>query len=115
MIREDVKTYIGVAGDAFDDVIDQLIVGAIGTLKTLCNRTFNTTTTDPHTGAVTIIENDFGDDIKLVLLEMVSEEFRRRKSQGIDSEGIGAARIDWSTVMTERHKRVIAANRYYNV
>ncbi len=54
-------------------------------------------------------------NLEQLAYQMASEEYRRRKSYGVKSESIGAARIDWSKELTAAQRAVIGRYKSINV
>jgi hypothetical protein len=55
------------------------------------------------------------DDLKLLALELVGRLFNQRKAQGIKSESMGSAKLDWSSDLTEDQKMIIGNYRKIRV
>lgn len=54
-------------------------------------------------------------DIALLALELVGRVFNARKAQGMKSESLGSARIDWNSELTEEQKMIIGSYRKIRV
>lgn len=54
-------------------------------------------------------------DLKMLVVSLCGREYRQRQSQGIKSESIGSARIDWDAEISTEQKTILDRYKKYGV